>query len=139
MQMGFFEWLVYKRLKDKIDLVGSVNPCTRRRFLGGFWSQPEPAWALLKRGAPRTAGLQPGVTSLQPWKEIQAEERVVCQHTGAMSEGMSCSEGNPEPSLITKGPALTCLQISCDIFHASQLPRSTFLSFFKKADTLLQE
>lgn len=114
-----------------------MNPCIRRTFLGGFCYQQEPAGAVPRQGAPRTAVPQPGITSLQPWKQIRAEETVVCQHTRAISEGISCSTGNPRPSLITKGPALTCLQSGgFDIFHASQLPHCTFLSFFNKADTL---
>lgn len=71
--------------------------------------------------------VQPGVISLETWKQIQAQEKVACQHTWARNEAMPCSKGDPEPSLIAKGPALIYLQISHDIFHVSQLPHSTFV------------
>lgn len=49
-------------------------------------------------------------------------------NTWARSEGMPCNEGNPEPSLITKGPGFIYLQISHDIFLVSQQPHSTLLA-----------
>lgn len=76
---------------------------------GGFCHQQEPAWAVPRQGLSCTAGPQPGVTSLETWKQIQAQERAACQHTGARSEGMPCSEGNTEPSPISKGSGLIYL------------------------------
>lgn len=123
MQMGVLNVMFTKDLKTTLAWYF--------QWTRGFLSPAGACMGCAKAKLSCTVGPQPGVTSLETWKQIQTQERAACQHTGARSEGMPCSKGNPEPSLITKGPGIIYLQISHDIFHVSQQPHSIFLTLKK--------